>query len=458
LPCTPLNLPPTSTADVPVPPAVIRPYACTLSPVIDLVELPGGDLADKMQHALARIVSELHLIGGWTSDYARQLNESRQHAIREWQSSTSSPESFATHSDLERLRREVARELRSEITKSKTTAFTSATATKEAESASVGAQIVELERSMAQLHATHQSELAALSRRTETGTTTLTLQVADVRRDAHDIRLEAREAHDQVAAALRVLRLEVREQHEQTQRRLQQLVRKVGTFNPPGKSPACSPRSASAAPLSSIPVGAGVMLQTGASTITAPDCFVYAKASLPPHRSNTVVHETPKTASASSPVIKRVWTPSKTHVRATDIDTGVALQVKSAVLQIPLGYGEDEEEDEEDSEDGMLDEVDESMEDHRRPIESHHKGSEASHPPQTNGRSDVRASSISAASVPSPAPRFHSSRLHSLPAVATSSAIGSPRNPSFSSSTTSPAVQSKSNAHVNVTPKPPAPR
>lgn len=205
-------------------PAAIRPYVCALSPGVDLTELPGGDLADKVQHALARIVSELHLISGWTSDCVHQFNAARlqaQHSTREDQSATAMSASSVTPNDLERLRREVTREFRSEIAKSTATAIASVTSTNDAESASVGAHITALERSVAQLQATQQSELAALTRRAEAGDSTLALQVADARRDAHDARLEAREAHDQVAAALRVLRLEVREQHEQTQRRLQ---------------------------------------------------------------------------------------------------------------------------------------------------------------------------------------------------------------------------------------------
>lgn len=396
--------------------AILRPYTCAISPSIELAEFPGADLAVKVQHALARIVAELHLVGGWAADISANLS-----LIDSEPPQLQSPCSCSVNAhDLERLRRDVAQELRAELSKAEFTKLFQPTISDiKNEIHENDARLAALEKVTAQLQATLQTEQTALNRRAETGDSSLSLQVLEARREGQDMHRETREAQEKISVAMKILRLEMNEQREQTQRRLQLVARTINGLHSPTVPLVFSPRSSPPTDLYGVPTGqsvSGVRMDTGANAIEASDCFVYAKAALPTHRLDSKARE-----GAKSPVGRRVLTTRESHpIYSGDMED--ALQVKAALLQPPLGYGED---DDQEFAEGVFDDEEGYLRD------KHDSTSSAILPANHTERLHVQSNTINANPLPSNGDtgtrtksfavtstterRYHSSRLHSVP-------------------------------------------
>lgn len=215
---------------------------------------------------------------------------------------------------------------------------------------------------MAASQFSHEQELQTLQRRVESNESAHNLQMEATRRAAEDSVTGLRAANAQLSAKVQVLRLELQE-HGEAQRRMQQLLKAIGSaagassgkplITPsPGATPrrpsaAASGGRATASPNQGGSPGASsdstklvpTVMTTGAAAV-ATDCFIYAKAALP-HRHSTIEAScslkvpTPPQATNSG----RASTGS--HLAKPQDPMVALLKVQQSVMSVPLGFEDD---------------------------------------------------------------------------------------------------------------------
>ncbi|TYZ62106.1 hypothetical protein PybrP1_000918 [[Pythium] brassicae (nom. inval.)] len=215
---------------------------------------------------------------------------------------------------------------------------------------------------------TQQRDVAACARRVENAESSLSLQLSDVR-DRIDAALQGlRAGQSQLAAKLHVVRTEVHESAAEGQRKVQQLTKLLQTRGgglhqdmtrmpsvaPSAgapRTPPLTPRAKQDDPSCLASSGAalapnGVKVPTGAAAVLAtPDCFVYAKASLPPRDAaeSTTSRTTQSRLSTSRGLERRPSSPpsrASSGIRARDLSDPTlddVLVIHQSVLSQPLG-------------------------------------------------------------------------------------------------------------------------